>query len=71
VSNGHAYTQTSYQDDTGRTIVEHWTIHEAGPAWSGGRACGSYTDPQGPDASAEFVRFFGTHRNPLTTRRSR
>jgi poly(hydroxyalkanoate) depolymerase family esterase len=61
VPGGHAYTRTCYQDPVGAPLAEHWTIHQAGHAWSGGVPHGSYTDPYGPNASAEFIRFFGQH----------
>jgi poly(3-hydroxybutyrate) depolymerase len=61
VPGGHAYTRTCYQDLTGTALAERWTIHHGGHAWSGGVPHGSCTDPRGPDATAEFIRFFGEH----------
>ena len=61
VPGGRAYTRMCYQHPTGATLAERWTVHQAGHAWSGGVPHGSYTDAHGPDASAEFIRFFDEH----------
>ena len=61
VPNGHAYTRTTHYHVNGQPVAEHWLIHEAGHAWSGGSSRGSYTDPKGPDATQEMLRFFYEH----------
>lgn len=51
-------TRRLHRDAAGRVDAEQWVIHGGGHAWSGGQAAGSFTEPQGPDASAEMLRFF-------------
>jgi len=64
VPNGHAYSRIIYRNTSEQIILEQWRIHGAGHAWSGGSASGSYTDPKGPDATREMMRFFYDHRRP-------
>ena len=60
VPNGHRYTRTTHSQADGSPLGEHWVVHGAGHAWSGGSNNGSYTDGKGPDASREMLRFFKT-----------
>jgi poly(3-hydroxybutyrate) depolymerase len=61
---GRRYTRSTHRSESGQPIAEHWLVHGAGHAWSGGQAAGSYTDAQGPDASREMLRFFFEQTSP-------
>jgi poly(hydroxyalkanoate) depolymerase family esterase len=58
-ANGQRFRKETYA--FGKDAVELWSIAGAGHAWSGGNPDGSYASRTGPDASAEFVRFFLTN----------
>ena len=59
-------TRSIYRSPDGQVQAEHWSVHGAPHAWSGGSAKGSYTDSRGPDASAEMLRFFFEHPKPAS-----
>ncbi|EHL97475.1 esterase, PHB depolymerase family [Acetobacteraceae bacterium AT-5844] len=61
VVGGHAYSRSVHINAAGLIMLEHWLIHGGGHAWSGGSPAGSYTDPRGPDASRQMLRFFLEH----------
>lgn len=65
---GRSFSRTLHADPDGRSILEQWVIHGAGHAWAGGSTAGSYTDPEGPDAGREMLRFFLANPHPDVAR---
>ena len=55
---GSKFTRRVVRNASGIPMFEHWLIHGAGHAWSGGNPAGSFTAIGGPNASAEMLRFF-------------
>jgi poly(hydroxyalkanoate) depolymerase family esterase len=62
VPGGLAYDRILHRAQDGGIAAEQWTVHGLGHAWSGGSDAGSYTEPKGPDSSAEMLRFFAANR---------
>lgn len=56
--NGRSFIRETTTTGDGAALLEYWKIEGLGHAWSGGNPAGSYTDPAGPDTSAEMARFF-------------
>lgn len=69
VPGGRTYARHQYYDSHNQTIIEQWVVNGMGHAWSGGSSSGSFTDPKGPNATAEMWRFFSSYTNtqPPTT----
>lgn len=70
VAGGHAYGRSIDRVNSGRPLVEQWTIRGAGHAWSGGSPRGRFTDGKGPDASREMLRFFLRHSLSARSRKA-
>lgn len=58
IASGRPYTRSQWTDASGALMHELIEIDGLGHAWSGGTAGGSYTDPQGPSATAAIWTFF-------------
>ncbi|WP_231687997.1 extracellular catalytic domain type 1 short-chain-length polyhydroxyalkanoate depolymerase [Bacillus sp. FJAT-18017] len=58
VSGGRKFTRYIYKDENSKSIVEKYIVDGMGHAWSGGDVAGSYTDPNGPNASEIMWQFF-------------
>jgi poly(hydroxyalkanoate) depolymerase family esterase len=59
-----AATLASYPDAHNQELVQRWTVHGMGHAWSGGCSCAQYSDPSGPDESRAMYDFFTAHPHP-------
>ncbi len=54
---GKAAEATGQSDASGRVLLLDWRAAGVGHAWSGGDAAGTYTDPEGPDATEALFAF--------------
>jgi poly(hydroxyalkanoate) depolymerase family esterase len=58
---GATATENTDSSASPAVVAEHWVLHGAGHAWSGGHSPGTLTDPRGISATQEMLRFFLEH----------
>jgi hypothetical protein len=61
---GESYTVRSYVDKSRAELAQYWVVRGMKHAWSGGNPSQSYSDPNGPDATAAMYTFFLNHTGP-------
>ncbi len=61
---GYPIELRDYATASGRIIARLVEVEGLGHAWSGGSPAGSYTDPEGPDATEIVWEFFRDHAPP-------
>ncbi len=62
VEDAGRFVRSVFRDSAGGVAGESFIVRGGGHAWFGGSPAGSFTDPGGPDATAEMLRFFLGHR---------
>ena len=67
VPGGRSFTRYVYEDSNGQVVMEKYLVDTMGHNWSGGVLGGTYTDPDGPDASQIMVDFFLGSAPPVDT----
>ncbi len=67
VPGGRSYTRYVYEDSNGQVVMEKYLVDSMGHNWSGGVLGGTYTDPDGPDATQIMVDFFLGSTPPVDT----
>jgi poly(hydroxyalkanoate) depolymerase family esterase len=68
-TDGRSYDVLRWYTGRGRKVLEYWTVHGLGHAWSGGREKGSFSDPAGPRATTLMWAFFRLHALERRARR--
>jgi poly(hydroxyalkanoate) depolymerase family esterase len=59
---GKSFTHTTYSDvKSGGVLLEYYLVSGLAHAWSGGSTAGTFTDPNGPDATTLMWQFFAAH----------